>query len=342
MRLRLRHLGQPYRSVRRLCLDGLGAGEGVEAWSCVAAGERLVVGLERPRDLTGNDRRTDAIIAGLAGVGLAVTGGSGPDSRIGFGFAGDYELVLPLMLAAGLATFLAERLRSESVYSLPLRKRGIVYAESEDIDIMQVVRVGEVMTVDPDATERYAEIEALLSDYATPIFRAAALGSQNINMHIVNDKSFNAFVIDGQNMFIHVGAMTKSETPNQLIGVIAHEAGHIAGGHLARLKVQISRMQSAALIMNLIGIGAMIGGAVSGEDGGGSGPDAPIGSAGLVLEFRGVPTLPASLGGDFDAELEEVRLDLENVRAVGDAAPGDERVVPVHGPECRADRDVVV
>jgi hypothetical protein len=66
-------------------------------------------------------------------------------------------------------------------------------------------------------------------------------------------------------------------------------------------------------------------GAVSGEDGGGSGPDAAIGSAGLVLEFRGVPTLPASLGGDFDAELEEVRLDLENVRAVGDAAPGDER-----------------
>ena len=49
-------------------------------------------------------------------------------------------------------------------------------------------------------------------------------------------------------MFIHVGAITKSETPNQLIGVIAHEAGHIAGGHLARLRVQIGRMESAALI----------------------------------------------------------------------------------------------
>src|SRR5688572_25830696 len=67
------------------------------------------------------------------------------------------------------------------------------------------------------------------------------------------------------------------------------------------------------------------GGPVPGDDGGGPGPDAPVGSAGLVIEFRGVPALPASLGGDFDPELQDVRLDLEDVRAVGDAAPGDER-----------------
>jgi len=62
-----------------------------------------------------------------------------------------------------------------------------------------------------------------------------------------------------------------------------------------------------------------------GDDGGGPGPDAPPGAAGLVLEFRGVPSLTANLGGDFGAELERVQIDLENVRAVGDAAPGDER-----------------
>jgi predicted Zn-dependent protease len=135
---------------------------------------------------------------------------------------------------------------------------------------------------------RDAEIEALLSDYATPIFRAAALGSQNINIHIVGDKTFNAFVIDGQNMFIHVGVITKSETPNQLIGVIAHEAGHIAGGHLARLKVQMSRMESAALIMNLIGIGAMIGGAVSG-----GGND--VGEAGAAVLFGGTSIIQRSI-----------------------------------------------
>ena len=106
---------------------------------------------------------------------------------------------------------------------------------------------------------RDSEIEALLSDYAKPIFRAADLGTQNVDIHIVSSKQFNAFVIDGQNMFINVGAITKSKTPNQLIGVIAHEAGHIRGGHLTRLKVQMSRMQSAALIINPLGIGAMVG-----------------------------------------------------------------------------------
>lgn len=135
---------------------------------------------------------------------------------------------------------------------------------------------------------RDAEIEELITDYATPIFRAANLTGQNIHIHIVNDKAFNAFVIDGQNMFIHVGAITKSETPNQLIGVIAHEAGHIAGGHLARLKVQIARMQSAALIMNLIGIGAMIGGAASG-----SGND--IGEAGAALLYGGNALIQRSM-----------------------------------------------
>ncbi len=123
---------------------------------------------------------------------------------------------------------------------------------------------------------RDSEIEDLIADYAKPIFRAAGIAGQNVNIHIISDQSFNAFVIDGQNMFFHVGAIMKSETPNQLIGVLAHEAGHIAGGHLARLKVQIARMQSAALIMNILGIGAMIGGAM-----GGGGND--VGEAGAAV-----------------------------------------------------------
>lgn len=135
---------------------------------------------------------------------------------------------------------------------------------------------------------RDAEIEELIADYANPIFRAANLTSLNVNIHIINDKAFNAFVIDGQNMFIHVGAITKSETPNQLIGVIAHEAGHIAGGHIARLKVQVARMQSAALIMNIIGIGAMVGGAVSG---GGS----EVGQAGAAVLSSGTNLVQRSI-----------------------------------------------
>ena len=67
-------------------------------------------------------------------------------------------------------------------------------------------------------------------------------------------------------------------------------------------------------------------GPVAGEDGGGPGPDAPVaGAAGLTLQFRGVPPLPANLDGAFEPRLDWVRIDLENVRAIGDSAPGDER-----------------
>ena len=112
---------------------------------------------------------------------------------------------------------------------------------------------------------RDSEIEALIADYATPIFRVAGLGSHNIHIHIISDQSFNAFVIDGQNMFIHTGAILKSDTPNQLIGVIAHETGHISGTHVVQRYRQAARMQSAALILNILSIGAMVGGAVAGN-----------------------------------------------------------------------------
>ncbi|MEJ2123447.1 MAG: M48 family metalloprotease [Alphaproteobacteria bacterium] len=149
---------------------------------------------------------------------------------------------------------------------------------------------------------RDSEIEALIADYAAPIFHTAGLSKHNIHIHIINDQSFNAFVIDGQNMFIHTGAIMKSETPNQLIGVIAHETGHIAGGHLARLHIQMSKMQSAALIMNLLGIGAMIGGAAIGSDETSKGGAAVLygGSSVLqrsVLSYRRVQEYSADQAG---------------------------------------------
>ncbi|RME99245.1 MAG: M48 family peptidase, partial [Alphaproteobacteria bacterium] len=129
-------------------------------------------------------------------------------------------------------------------------------------------------------TIRDAEIENLIRDYATPIFRVAGLGSQNITIHLVADRSFNAFVIDGQNMFFHVGTLMRSETPNQVIGVIAHETGHIAGGHLSRLRQAIAQARSTSLITRLIGIAIMGAGVAAG--GGGS-----VGSAGAAVMLGG-------------------------------------------------------
>jgi predicted Zn-dependent protease len=112
---------------------------------------------------------------------------------------------------------------------------------------------------------RDAETEALIAEYSGPIFKAAGVASHNIKVHLIDDASFNAFVINGQHMFINTGAITQAETPNQLIGVVAHETGHIKGGHNARLRDLMNRMQTAALLLSALSVGAMIGGAVAGS-----------------------------------------------------------------------------
>ena len=81
---------------------------------------------------------------------------------------------------------------------------------------------------------RDTEIEQLLREYTRPILRAAGLEKQNIQMVIINDGAFNAFVADGRRIFVNYGALMQSETPNQIIGVLAHETGHLAGGHLVQ------------------------------------------------------------------------------------------------------------
>lgn len=113
---------------------------------------------------------------------------------------------------------------------------------------------------------RDAEIEALVRDYARPIFKAAGLSKSGIDIILVNDQRFNAFVA-GRRMFINTGALLQADTPNEIIGVIAHEAGHIAGGHQDRLREQIARAQTMAVISSLLGVGAMVAGAATDTSG---------------------------------------------------------------------------
>ncbi|WP_181703681.1 M48 family metalloprotease [Chthonobacter albigriseus] len=111
---------------------------------------------------------------------------------------------------------------------------------------------------------RDAEAEALVRDYARPILKAAGLGAANIEIKIVNDTNFNAFVADSRHIFINAGTLMQTETPNELIGVIAHETGHLAGNHLARLREAIVKAQ----ILAAIGILAGAAGAIAGSAGG--------------------------------------------------------------------------
>lgn len=131
---------------------------------------------------------------------------------------------------------------------------------------------------------RDTEIERLLSDYAQPIFRAAALGTGRVRIRIVKHEAFNAFVLDGRNVFVHTGMLTQSKTPNQVIGVIAHESGHIVGGHLAQLRDRIKRDQTKALLLKILGIGLMVAGGTSGSSGAsGAGTGILLGGDELVM-----------------------------------------------------------
>ena len=125
---------------------------------------------------------------------------------------------------------------------------------------------------------RDAEIEQLLRDYTQPVLRAAGLAQQNVQVVIINEPSFNAFVVDGRRIFINTGALSESTTPNQVIGVLAHETGHIAGGHLAKLREQLARAQTQAILAMILGAGAVVAGATAGRNSSNNG----LGSAGAA------------------------------------------------------------
>jgi predicted Zn-dependent protease len=111
---------------------------------------------------------------------------------------------------------------------------------------------------------RDTETEQLLREYTRPILRAAGLEKHNIQMVIINQGVFNAFVADGRRIFVNYGAILQSETPNQIIGVMAHETGHLAGGHLAKMREQMAQAQTQMIIAMLLGAGAMVAGAKGG------------------------------------------------------------------------------
>jgi predicted Zn-dependent protease len=129
---------------------------------------------------------------------------------------------------------------------------------------------------------RDTETEQLLREYTRPILRAAGLEKQNIQMVIVNEGSFNAFVADGRRIFVNYGAILQSETPNQIIGVLAHETGHLAGGHLSKLREQLANAQTQMIIAMLLGAGAMVAGSTRGSGSAGNNGLANAGAAAIA------------------------------------------------------------
>ncbi len=105
---------------------------------------------------------------------------------------------------------------------------------------------------------RDTELEVALDYWAKPIFQAANINTDQMKIHIIADKSINAFVIDGNNMFLHSGLITKAGSASGIIGVIAHEAGHISAGHILKLKKKIRDLSGNQFFTSLLGLGVLL------------------------------------------------------------------------------------
>ena len=117
---------------------------------------------------------------------------------------------------------------------------------------------------------RDAEIESTVRTFTIPIWKAAGLDPNGVEIMLVQDGSLNAFVAGGQRIFINTGLIMRTERPNQLIGVMAHESGHIAGGHLARMHEELRSLSTLQILETLLAGGAMAGGALGGAGSGGA------------------------------------------------------------------------
>jgi predicted Zn-dependent protease len=105
---------------------------------------------------------------------------------------------------------------------------------------------------------RDAEIEDTIRVYATPLFEAAGVPPSAVKLHLVGSDEINAFVTQGNNMFIYSGLLTETDDPNQVIGVIAHETGHIAGGHVLRSKGAADNASATAILGLLLGVAVAV------------------------------------------------------------------------------------
>ncbi len=121
-----------------------------------------------------------------------------------------------------------------------------------------------VLTVQPAMAQsilRDAETEAFFHDISIPLIKAAGLDPKNVEIILIYDKSVNAFVAGGQVVYIHSGLISTADNANEVQGVIAHELGHIAGGHAIRFDEGFKAATGITILSLLLGAAAIAAGA---------------------------------------------------------------------------------
>jgi predicted Zn-dependent protease len=118
-----------------------------------------------------------------------------------------------------------------------------------------------VQTAVAQSILRDAETEALFDDMSSPLIKAAGLDPGNVDIVLINDSSVNAFVAGGQAVYINSGLISSADSANQVQGVIAHELGHVTGGHAIAIGDGARAATSISLLSMLIGVAAALAGA---------------------------------------------------------------------------------
>lgn len=151
----------------------------------------------------------------------------------------------------------------------------LMFCRSARIQIIRLLLVVSLalpgLTVSAQAQSvgiiRDAEVETMIRSFAAPFLKVAGISRVNRRVYLVADRRFNAFVIEDGSIFVNYGTIIDAETPNALKAVLAHEIGHLAGGHLVRIREQMDvrgKMQAVAMVL---GIGAIAASSATGRGG---------------------------------------------------------------------------
>ncbi len=131
------------------------------------------------------------------------------------------------------------------------------------IRLIAALTASLVVLAQPAAAQsilRDAETESLLNDMAGPLVTAAGLQPRDVHIVLVNDDSVNAFVAGGQTVYVHSGTIAAADSANEVQGVIAHEIGHIVGGHVALAGQATRGPMGISLLSLLAGVAAIAAG----------------------------------------------------------------------------------
>jgi predicted Zn-dependent protease len=177
-------------------------------------------------------------------------------------------------------------------------KRGMTVRLSRLVQLLMLGLVLFFAAAQPAAAQsllRDSETELLFKQVSDPLIEAAGLDPKSVKVVLINDPEINAFVAQGQVVYVHSGLLTAADNVNQLQGVIAHELGHVAGGHAIRIYDGVNKATVITILSLVLGAAAMAAGA--GEAGMGilsAGQQAAMGS---FMAFSRAQESTADLAG---------------------------------------------